>query len=111
MNKAPKHIVQDENLKIIKEKILEIVPEARIILFGSRAGGTNREDSDYDLLRKIPEVLLNMKRKELSINIRRAIDFLEIPVDIMINSAEGYNYKIDLNYYMIKEVDTQGIYL
>jgi predicted nucleotidyltransferase len=111
MNKVPKHIEQDKNLKIIKEKILEIVPDARIILFGSRADGTFSEDSDYDLLIKIPELLSNANRKELSIKIRRAIDFLEIPIDIMISSVEEYNYRIEMNYYMIKEVDAKGIYL
>jgi len=111
MKQTPKHIEQDENLKIIKEKILEIAPNSRIILFGSRADGTNREDSDYDLLVQIPEFLSDIKRKELSINIRRSIDFLEIPVDILINSVEEYNYKINMNYYMIKEVDAKGIYL
>jgi uncharacterized protein len=111
MKKIPKNIEQDENLEIIKEKILEIVPEAKIILFGSRAEGTNREDSDYDLLVQVPDPLSISRKKKLSVSIRRSIDFLEIPIDILINSIDEYKYKIDKNYYMIKEVDSKGIYL
>ncbi|MEM5821206.1 MAG: nucleotidyltransferase domain-containing protein [Candidatus Aenigmatarchaeota archaeon] len=45
----------DENLKKIKEIIVQTAKEMnieidRIILFGSRARGDYREDSDYDLL-------------------------------------------------------------
>jgi len=45
----------DENLKKIKEIILDVAKEMKIeidkiILFGSRARGDYREDSDYDIL-------------------------------------------------------------
>lgn len=36
--------------KLIRKKINEIDPSAQVILFGSRARGDAREDSDWDLL-------------------------------------------------------------
>ena len=40
-------------LEVMREKILSIIneyPISKIVLFGSRANGTNREDSDVDLI-------------------------------------------------------------
>ena len=40
----------EEILKLIKELLHTIVPDARVILFGSRARGEANDDSDWDLL-------------------------------------------------------------
>lgn len=45
MNRKTKHIA-----KLIRKKIDEIDPGAQVILFGSRARGDERIDSDWDLL-------------------------------------------------------------
>jgi uncharacterized protein len=45
---------QDALLGLIRDSVREIEPEARIILYGSRARGDAEPDSDWDLL-----VLLN----------------------------------------------------
>jgi predicted nucleotidyltransferase len=39
----------DNNLSIIKQYLLGRFPEAKVYLYGSRAKGTNRPDSDYDI--------------------------------------------------------------
>lgn len=41
---------QQKVLQRCKEIILEVVPNAQLILYGSRARGEAMEDSDYDLL-------------------------------------------------------------
>jgi len=41
---------RDEILKSIKGVMLSVAPDGKIILFGSRARGEAREDSDWDLL-------------------------------------------------------------
>ncbi|MEM5821162.1 MAG: nucleotidyltransferase domain-containing protein [Candidatus Aenigmatarchaeota archaeon] len=68
----------DENLKRIKEIILQTAKEMnieidKIILFGSRARGDYREDSDYDLLIVTKEKLIKQKEIELEIKIRNRI--------------------------------------
>ena len=37
-------------LQSIKKKVLEVNPTAQILLYGSRARGTENNDSDWDLL-------------------------------------------------------------
>ena len=37
-------------LQLIKRKVLEINPNAQILLYGSRARGTEHTESDWDLL-------------------------------------------------------------
>lgn len=51
----------------IKNKLIELVPKyciTRMILFGSRADGTNRQDSDVDLILEfsIPVSLITLSR-------------------------------------------------
>jgi len=47
-----------KDIKTLKQKIL---PNERVILFGSQARGDNKEDSDWDLL-----VLLNKEKRNFS---------------------------------------------
>lgn len=44
-----------EILQSVKQAILELNAEAEVILFGSRARGDQREDSDWDFLILTPE--------------------------------------------------------
>ncbi len=39
----------DNNLLIIKKYLLGKFPDAKVYLYGSRAKGTNKPDSDYDI--------------------------------------------------------------
>ena len=43
-------MTKEEILAAIKEKILSVVPDAKIMLFGSRARGDWHEESDWDIL-------------------------------------------------------------
>ena len=48
-------------LQSIKEVLLSVVPDGKVMLFGSRARGDEHEDSDWDLL-----ILLDKPRIEPS---------------------------------------------
>ena len=43
-------MTREEILASIKEKVLSIVPGAKVMLFGSRARGDWHEESDWDIL-------------------------------------------------------------
>ncbi|TKK70312.1 nucleotidyltransferase domain-containing protein [Ilyomonas limi] len=43
-------MTKEEILATIKEKVLSIVPNAKVMLFGSRARGDWHEESDWDIL-------------------------------------------------------------
>ncbi|MEM5828359.1 MAG: nucleotidyltransferase domain-containing protein [Candidatus Aenigmatarchaeota archaeon] len=86
----------DENLKKIKEIILQTAKEMnieidKIILFGSRARGDYREDSDYDLLIVTKEKLEREKERKFKIEISlKVVNELECAIDIFVYSKEEF---------------------
>jgi hypothetical protein len=73
--------------EIIKSKVLEIVasyPIKKIFLFGSRADGTNRADSDVDLIIEFTEpvsiLTLSQIKCELEESIGLAVDVIHEPI-------------------------------
>jgi hypothetical protein len=72
---------------IIKEKVLKLItryPIKRIVLFGSRAVGTNRDDSDVDLiiefLSPVSILTLSQIKCELEENIGLSVDIIHGPI-------------------------------
>lgn len=70
-------------IEILKDNILTIVneyPIKRITLFGSRAAGTNKEDSDVDLIIEfsLPVSLLTLSMIKLKLE-----EILKVGVDVI----------------------------
>ncbi|MFQ5421532.1 MAG: nucleotidyltransferase domain-containing protein [Anaerolineae bacterium] len=73
--------------EIVNRLVAGLHPE-RIYLFGSRARGQNRTDSDYDLLIILPESDLPRHRREA-----HAYDLLwgiPIPVDLLVMTRSEF---------------------
>ncbi len=104
MNKL-KHISQ-----LIKLNISEIDPEAQIILYGSRARGDARNDSDWDILVLTDYSVDNSKEKVF----RDHLYELELqtgePFSIFVYSKQDWNTKQRMTPYYIN-VTRQGIQL
>ena len=62
----------------------------RIILFGSRARGTEREDSDWDLMVLIDRDITFQEKKLLTTWLKRILARKKIPNDIIIKSVNNY---------------------
>ena len=71
MNSRDQHI-----LKLIYRRILEKDPAAEVILYGSRARGTQKEESDWDLL-----ILLNRQSISFDLETRFMDELYEIELE------------------------------
>ncbi|WP_232502325.1 nucleotidyltransferase domain-containing protein [Aeropyrum camini] len=83
-------------LRIIRQIVLEEAVKLgveidEIVLFGSRARGEAREDSDYDILVVVKGNVGRVERRILSTRIAsRAARELLIPVDVIVTTVERW---------------------
>ncbi len=75
-------ISRSELLKRVKTAVRTLEPEAEVILYGSRARGTARADSDWDFLILLPGPV----DKTLEIRIKRRLYDIELETDTVLNS-------------------------
>ena len=88
--------VEDAGLKIIN-----------ILLFGSRARGDYKEDSDWDFYVIVDKDIGFSEKREIARRIKRKLAELKIPNDIIIQSASIVERRRDdvgtLTHYVLKE--------
>ena len=89
-------------LMTIKSQIREVIPEAEIILFGSRANNTAHEESDWDIL-----VVTNntIDRKKLKQAIHNKIFPLSVAIGSFINVLllTTLDWQKDPSYYALRQ--------
>lgn len=69
-------------VKLVKQEVIKVDPKAEVLLFGSRARGDFRKDSDWDFL-----ILLNQPlTKDLKEFIRDKLYDLELQTDSVIST-------------------------
>ncbi len=75
----------DKQLQQIINKIVAYIDPAKIYLFGSRARGDSRNDSDYDIV-----VIYDgeMSKREVKLGIRRLFGLPDFSMDLFVLTSE-----------------------
>jgi predicted nucleotidyltransferase len=91
-------ISDTEILQLIKSSVNEVIPDAKIILFGSRARGDSHKESDWDfliltnhLISKETEKKLHDKIFPTSVAIASFINYLIVPEEEWEQSPSYYS--------------------
>ncbi len=102
--------IADKKVDIAKKIITEEVEKVgyqvdRIILFGSRARGDYKEDSDYDLFIILKQNIPHDVENKLFVALNRRMNKLNIDNDIIITSSgelKKNNNVGNITYYALK---------
>jgi predicted nucleotidyltransferase len=100
----------DKILDKIKCTVKENAPDAKVILYGSRARGDARPDSDWDIL-----VIINKEQKDVSEFDRIAFPLYDLAVEsdtiISVNVYTKTDWEKRSFTPFYKNVETEGIVL
>src|SRR6185295_18252900 len=94
----------DDILKDIIDQIVNIANPDKIILFGSRATGTHREDSDYDICVLKKNI---KKRRKLAQRIYMKLDILA-SVDVIVNTPARFSEIKESPFFIYRDIDKHG---
>jgi len=98
-----------EEIKKIRDIIINTIPLEKLYLFGSYAYGTPNEDSDYDFYAVIPND--SMRPTEAIPNIYKAMRGMERkPIDVLAGTAEVFERRSKL-LTMEREIYEKGVIL
>ena len=96
-------------LNIVKQRIYTIDPNAKIILFGSRARDDSRQDSDWDFLILTNKKINQNLKNQISDSLFEAeLETEQVLTSIIQNSLNWHNYK-QSNIY--QNINREGIEL
>lgn len=93
----------------IKKVISNYLPDSDVIMFGSRARGDNRLNSDYDLLIISEDLLDDHQRLHFQALIRKSLAKLYILADIIIQSRSGIETKSNLPGHIVRSAMKEGV--
>ena len=100
---------KDLTISEIKVVVDRILPETRVLLFGSRARGDERSDSDYDLLVIVKKSLDNQQRLYFQARVRKALADQNILADILIQSESQVEQNRRLPGHIVRTALREGV--
>lgn len=106
-------IVKTEKTSVteIKTIISRFLPEAEVILFGSRARGDNKYLSDYDLLVITKSAVDNQQRLYFQALLRKKLADNHILADVIVQSEKDVERKKELPGHIIRAAMLEGIHV
>jgi predicted nucleotidyltransferase len=84
---------------------------AKIILFGSRAKGDFKIDSDWDFLVILKDNLVREQKLNLAYKIRRKLADIHIPCDVIVRSEEEVEKRKEVIGSVIRSAIKTGVTL
>ncbi len=101
--------------ELIKQKIRDTisgeVSGAKIILFGSRARGTDTKESDWDILVLLDQSIVTFKDEQRLRHKLYEVELeIEEPISIFVYSLKDWNSKMSVTP-LYKHVSKEGVYL
>lgn len=100
--------VSDKELRRLINVIVDAVAPRKIVLFGSRAKGVAREDSDYDFL-VIKDDITNERIISREIYKRILKEEFSIPVDILAIDTARYERARHDQGLIYNSIETAGV--
>ena len=94
-----------EAIRRLTGLLIEAARPKRIIMFGSQARGEAGEDSDLDVM--VVEELVSDRAREM-VRLNRLLRSFDIPVDLLVVSAEKFNYWCETPGNVYFEAATEG---
>lgn len=78
----------------IKATVLSYLPDAKVLLFGSRARGNYNEQSDYDILIITKQTFACREKMNMESKISKSLVFLlRAPFDVILHSQNEFESK------------------
>ena len=101
--------INGEMTEIIKHVVQDITGAEQIVLFGSRARGDSRPDSDYDILAVVSHSLEPRERLRLSSSCRLHLARMGIDADVLVKSPDEIRDYRDKRGSIVYEALGSGI--
>lgn len=98
-------------LEKIKAIVTGLIPDSRVILFGSRARNTHDARSDYDIMVVTEKEYSLSEKSNLKSLIRVALAKTSFATDILMNSENEMRKKNNLPGHIVKTILKEGITL
>lgn len=102
----------DPRITAVASGIAAAIPEAQVRLFGSRARGTARPDSDVDLLITVPDHwLTNHDRVRVLGELWRRCSSYQLPLDLLLYSESEVSERQQYQSAVTTQAYLEGILL
>lgn len=98
-----------ETLSIIRNVATSLLPDCKVLLFGSRARNDNSADSDYDFLIITKNTIEVRRKRFLKSQLRKELAKYKIPADILIQSEEEIQVKKKITGHILRQVIKEGV--